>query len=73
MDRPLSEHIRFLEQQLQLLHRGIMDDGRTIKERNRLESEIRAAQLALEHYKKALALEESIRGLPDDVRPMADA
>jgi hypothetical protein len=61
MDRPLKEHIEFVEQQLQSLNHRIMEDGHTNEERNRLESEIRAAQLALQHYKKALALEESLR------------
>ncbi|HEY7352598.1 MAG TPA: hypothetical protein VH596_07500 [Terriglobales bacterium] len=61
MDRSLREHIEFLKKQLYLLSDKLMDDGRPVEERNRIESEVRAAQLALEHYKKALALEESLR------------
>jgi hypothetical protein len=61
MDKPLKLHIKFLEQQLQSLHQKVMEDGFTARERNRIESEIRAAQLALEHYQKAFALEHRLR------------
>jgi hypothetical protein len=37
-----------------------MENRRTQIERNRLESEIRAAQLALTHYRKALELEQQL-------------
>ena len=47
MDRPLQEHISYLERRLQELNSQIMENRRTQDERNRLESEIRAAQLAL--------------------------
>lgn len=61
MNEALKLHIEFLEQQLQSLHQKVMDDGFTAQERNQIESEIRAAQLALDHYKKAFDLEESLR------------
>jgi len=61
MERPVKEHIYVLERRVQKLNRLIMDNRRTQKERNRLESEIRAAQLALDHYRKALELEKQIR------------
>jgi hypothetical protein len=35
------------------------------RERNRIEAEIRAANLALSHYKAALALEESLKELEE--------
>ena len=38
-----------------------MENERMQEERNRLESEIRATQLALDHYCKALELEKQIR------------
>jgi hypothetical protein len=37
-----------------------MDEARTRVERNRIEPEIRAAELALIYYKKALELEQQI-------------
>jgi uncharacterized protein YlxW (UPF0749 family) len=61
MERPVKEHIYFLERRVQKLNRLIMDNTRTQEERNRLESEIRAAQLALDHYRKALELERQVR------------
>jgi hypothetical protein len=61
MERPVREHINFLERRVQKLNRLIMDNMRTQEERNRLESEIRAAQLALDHYRRALELERQVR------------
>jgi hypothetical protein len=37
-----------------------MEDRRTQIDRNRIESEIRAAQSALTHYRKALELEQQL-------------
>ena len=61
MDRPVREHIHFLEQRLEQLNRDIMDDARNKAERNRLEAEIRAAEMALTYFRKALELERQIR------------
>jgi hypothetical protein len=52
MDQALKLHIEFLEQQLQALNQKLVESGRTMREITRIESEIRAAQLALEHYQK---------------------
>jgi hypothetical protein len=60
MDRTLREHITHLEQRLQVLNNQIMENRRTQIERNRIESEIRAAELALTYYRKALELEQQI-------------
>jgi hypothetical protein len=71
MDRTLREHISHLEDRLQSLTSEIMEDERTQVERNRIESEIRAAQLALTYYRRALELERQI-GLsisPEDSSP----
>jgi hypothetical protein len=61
MDRPLREHVSHLEQRLRLLNNQLMEASRTIVERNRIESEIRAAELALVYYRKALELEKQLR------------
>jgi hypothetical protein len=37
-----------------------MDKSQTQAERNRVESEIRAAELALEYYRKAIELEKQV-------------
>ncbi|HZQ67568.1 MAG TPA: hypothetical protein VFA68_03525 [Terriglobales bacterium] len=58
MDRPLREHISHLEQRLKFLSNQLMEGTRTIEERNRIESEIRAADLALVYYRKAMELEK---------------
>jgi hypothetical protein len=60
MDQTLNVHISFLEQKLDDLHKRFLDDARTRVERNRIESDIRAAELALVYYKKALELEQQI-------------
>jgi hypothetical protein len=43
------------------LNSQIMENRRTQIERNRLESEIRVAQLALTYYRKAQELEQATR------------
>jgi hypothetical protein len=60
MDRPLNEHLSFLENRVQTLNRLLMANSQTQAERNRLESEIRAAELALTHYRKAVELEKQV-------------
>ena len=60
MDRTLREHITHLENRLKELNRQIMEDRRTQAERNRFESEIRAAELALTYYRKALELKQQL-------------
>jgi hypothetical protein len=60
MDRPLNEHIAQLELRLQTLNKELMDFARTLEERNRIESEIRVANMALDYYQKALELESQI-------------
>jgi len=59
MDLTLKEHLRRLEDRLEILNRQIMEN-RSLDERNRLEAEIRAANLAIAHYKAALELERSL-------------
>ena len=61
MDRTLKEHISELQRKQQELNRQIMENARTHVERNRIESEIRAAELAITYYKKALELEGQVR------------
>jgi ABC-type protease/lipase transport system fused ATPase/permease subunit len=60
VDRPLKEHIAFLERHIQLLSHDIMENRRSLHERNRIEAEIRAAQAALAHYRAALELEQKL-------------
>jgi hypothetical protein len=61
---PVGEHIRKLEERLELLNMQIMENRRALAERNQIESEIRVVNLAFSHYKAALELEKtlSIRG-----------
>jgi hypothetical protein len=60
MDRTVREHIAYLETRLRDLNAEIMEDRRTHDEVNRLQSEIRAAEMALTYYRKALELEKQI-------------
>jgi hypothetical protein len=69
MDRPLNEHIAQLEVRLHRLNNELMDSARTREERNRIESEIRVATLALDYYRKALELESQISATPKEKNP----
>ena len=60
MDKTLGIHIAYLEHKLDDLNNELMDEARTHAEHNRLESEIRAAELALVYYRKALELEQRL-------------
>ncbi len=60
MDRTLRDHINTLEQRLRDLNTQVMENTNTLPERNRVESEIKAAEMALDYYRKALELEQQI-------------
>jgi hypothetical protein len=61
MHRPLREHIEFLQRRLERLNRRSMSSSLTREQLNGFETEIRAAMMALEHYRKALDLEKRVR------------
>ena len=60
METTLGVHIRKLKQRLQTLTEQLMANRIGREERNRLEAEIRAANLALGHYRTAIELEKSV-------------
>ena len=60
MERPVKEHMSHLEQRILTLNQEIMQNRLTKSERNRLQSEIRAAETALRHYRKALEIEKQL-------------
>lgn len=60
MERPLKEHLAYLEQHIHELAQEIMQNRLSAGERNRLEAEIRAAETALDYYRKALAIEKTL-------------
>jgi primosomal protein N'' len=59
MDRTVREHIRTLEDRLQTLNAQLMQEARVVK-RNRLETELRAVESALNLYRSALEIENRI-------------
>ena len=61
MDKPLRDHIRLLEERINALSTKLMGNRLEQSEKNQLEAEIRAASLALSHYKTALELERTLR------------
>jgi hypothetical protein len=61
MDKPLREHIEFLQRRLERLSKRSMNDDLTREQVNRIETEIRAANMALNHYQKAFDLEKQVR------------
>jgi hypothetical protein len=54
MDRTVREHIESLQAQLNALNMALMMAPKSLAERNRIESEIRAVTLALECFHAAL-------------------
>ncbi len=60
MDLTLGQHIRRLQLRLEALNEEMMRPGISLEERNNIESDIRAVNLALEHYRAALDIEQSI-------------
>jgi len=61
MDAPLKEHIRRLELRLDELSAQVMANRISPEERNNIDAEIRAANLALSYYRSAIELEKSVR------------
>lgn len=53
----MREHISSLEQKILDLNQQMMEGRRTLLERNRIASDIRAAELALAYYRAALHVE----------------
>ena len=60
MEKPIGEHIRKLEERLRLLSNEVMANRISLKERNQIEAEIRAVNIALSHYRAALELENTL-------------
>jgi hypothetical protein len=60
MDRPVKEHISQLERLLGALNKRLMESTRNLSERNKVQSEILLASLALDYYRKAIQLEKQI-------------
>ena len=60
MKKGPKHHITELEERVLQLSEAMMQDGKTLDERNRLESELRVAQQALEHYQQAITLEAQL-------------
>ena len=59
MERTLAEHIGTLEQKLNLISTQIMQENNTLT-RNQLESELRAVESALTHYRSAFEIESRL-------------
>ena len=60
MDITVGEHIAAIEARLNALASKLMDE-KDLSKRNVIESEIRAAEMALVHYRAALDLESKLR------------
>ena len=69
MNRTLAEHIEALEQKLNSVSAQIMQENDSQK-RNQLESELRAVESALSHYRSAYEIETHLTTdqLPDTAR-----
>ena len=61
MERPLKHHITELEKRVHQLSQDLMQNRKTLEERNRIEAELRVAQQALTHYQQAIKLESQLQ------------
>jgi len=61
MDKLLRQHITELEGRVQQLSQEMMLNHKSRTERNRIETELRVAQQALEHYRHAMKLEAQLQ------------
>jgi hypothetical protein len=59
MEKALKEHIEQLHRRMELLAVRIQETN-DLQKRNKLEAEFRAANLALDHYRQAIAIERSL-------------
>jgi hypothetical protein len=59
MDRTVAQHIQALEEKLNLISAQIMRENDSHK-RNHLESELRAVESALTHYRSAFEIENRL-------------
>ena len=59
MERSVGEHLRSLEQKLNLLNAQIVNEADGSK-RKELEAELRAVESALAHYRTALEIESRL-------------
>jgi predicted nucleic acid-binding Zn-ribbon protein len=59
MEKTLAEHIRGLEQKLNALSSQMMEESDS-HSRNQLESELRAVDTALAHYRRAFDIESRL-------------
>ena len=59
MQKTLAEHIRSLEQKLNVLSSHLMEENDSHR-RNQLESELRAVDSALAHYRSAFSIERRL-------------
>lgn len=69
MDKPVQQHMEELERRIQWLSKQIMRNGTSRRQRNRIESELRVVQQALELYRNSIELAERIRGNERKMRP----
>lgn len=60
MQTSVGEHIRKLEERLSMLNTQLMENRGSLAQRNRIETEVRAVNTALSHYRAALELEKSL-------------
>jgi hypothetical protein len=60
MDRTVREHVEELQTQLNALNFSLMTGHKTLAERNRIESEIRAVTIGLEYFHAALLVEQNL-------------
>lgn len=59
MERSLRTHIAELQELMHTLNEELMHEE-DLRRRNELETKVRAAEMALKHYRSALELEQSL-------------
>ena len=60
IDKPVKQHMAQLESRIQRLSQEVMHNHKTRRERNRIETELRVVQQALELYREAIQRNEDL-------------
>jgi hypothetical protein len=60
MERTVREHIEGLQTRLNALNFALMSGHKSLAERNRIESEIRAVTMAIQYFHAALLAEQNL-------------
>jgi hypothetical protein len=60
VQRPLQDHIAYLEQKIVILNKELVDTTKTLLQRNEIKIDLGIAERSLVHFRKAFELEKRL-------------